>query len=297
MENKTHPEDYIAIPSFKTFLFKAFRSYFQYTSFISLAIRKNRVLLIAGTLVGALVGVTLHLTMPKNFKVSMVVEYTALDKRAYTNVLEQMGSLVSTKSYQSLAEDLKTSELAAENINSIEGRNLEDVPLYKDTSAYPYFKIVLGLKSPFAADSLQDALLNYFNDLPFLKKLKEDQTQVYKDQLAYIQSENGKMDTLKQEYVHSLASMKITAGGLYSNAFDPANIYKQSYQLDTMKASINTWLSSQTQPLKLVTGFRTTKTPQSISRVISTAACIVGGFVLALIFALMIEIKKKVNVA
>ncbi|HTI93362.1 MAG TPA: hypothetical protein VL727_22340 [Puia sp.] len=297
MENKTHPEDYIAIPSFRTFLIKAFRFFFQFWAFTLTAIRKSKTLLIAGTLVGALVGVTLHLTVPKNFKVSMVVEYTALDKRAYTNVLDQMGMLVSTKTYEILASNLKISELVAENINSIEARNLEDVPLAKDSSSYPFFKIVLGLKSPYGADSLQNALLNYFNDLPFLKKLKEDQSRVYKDQLAYIESETGKMDSLKQEYVHSLASMKLTAGGVYSNAFDPANIYRQSYQLDTMKASINTWLSSKAQPLQLVDGFQTTRTPQSISRVLSTAACVLGGFILAVIFALLIEIKKRVDVA
>lgn len=297
MENKTHPEDYIAIPSFKTFLIKVFRSFFQFWAFTLMAIRKNKALLIAGTLVGAFVGVIFHLTVPKNFKVSMVVEYTALDKRAYTNVLDQMAALVNTKTYETLAANLKISGVVAENINSIEARNLEDVPLANDSTNYPFFKIVVGLRSPYGADSLQYALLNYFNDLPFLKKLKEDQSRVYKDQLAFIESETTKMDSLKQEYVHSLASMKLTAGGVYSNAFDPANIYRQSYQLDTMKASINTWLNSKAQPLQLVNGFQTTKRPQSMSRVLSTAACVLGGFIFAVIFALLIEIKKRVDVA
>jgi hypothetical protein len=297
MENKTHSEDYIAVPSFKNVIIRAVRFLFRFWAFLGLTVRKNTVFLIVGAIAGGLVGLALHLVNGKNFKVSMVVNYTALDKRAYTNVLEQLESLVNTRSYETLAGDLKISDVIAENIKTIEGRNLDDLYLGKDTSSYPFFKIVVGLKSPYGADSLQDALLGYFNDLPFLKKQKEDQIKVYKDQLTYIQSENGRMDSLKQEYVHSLANMKIIAGGIYSNAFDPANIYRQSFQLDTMQASINTWLNAKSMPMQLVSGFRTTKTPQSISRTVSIAACIIGGFLFALVLALLGEINKKFNAA
>jgi hypothetical protein len=297
MENKTHSEDYIAIPSFKNVIIRAVRFLFRFWAFLGLTVRKNAVFLIVGAFAGGLVGLAMHLVNGKNFKVSMVVNYTALDKRPYTNVLEQLETLISTRSYETLASDLKISDVIAENIKSIEGRNLDDVYLGKDTTSYPFFKIVVGLKSPYGADSLQDALLGYFNDLPFLKKQKEDQIKVYKDQLAYIQSENGKMDSLKQEYVHWLSSMKMVSGGIYSNAFDPSNIYHQSFQLDTMQASINTWLNNKSEPIQLVSGFRTTRTPQSISQTVSIAACIIGGFLFALVLALLGEINKKFNAA
>jgi hypothetical protein len=294
MDKKVHSEDYIAIPSFKNFIIQLFRLTFTVWSILGLAIRKGYMLLIAGTVAGAVVGLLLHLVTPKNFKVSMLVQYTVLDKRAYTNELDQMENLVRTRSYEVIAEDLKVSPMVAENINRIEGLTLDDLSLNKDTSSYPYFKIEVGLKSPYGVDSLQTGLLSFFNDLPYLKKQKEDQIRILKDQLTYIESETGKMDSLKQEYTRSLASMKMVSG-VYSNAFDPANIYHQSYQLDTMRASITNWLNSKSQPMVMISGFRATREPQSISRSVSIVVCILSGFLISLFVAVCIELNKKLN--
>jgi hypothetical protein len=293
-DKKVHPEDYIAIPNAKSFLINGFRLFFRSLDFLMTTIRKSVVLLVIGMVAGGLVGVILHLLTSKNFSVSMSVQYTTLDKRAYTDILDQMETLIKSRSYETLASDLRVSPSIIENINTVDGATMDNLPLRKDTTSYPFFKIVLGLKSPYGVDSLEGALVNYFNGLPYLKKKKEGEIRVYREQLDYIDSETVKIDSLKKAYTRSLNTTR-PVSGVFINGFDPSNIYHQSYQLDTMRASINAWLNDRSQPILLVKGFRATKTPQSISRSASIVVCILAGFLIALIFSLLTEVNKKIN--
>ena len=293
-EKKFHPEDNIEVPSFKSFVINSFRLFFKLMDLLVLSLRKGVVLLIGGALAGALVGVVLHLMNKKNFNVAMVVEYTTLDKRAYTEVINQLGTLVSSRSDEVLAEDLKVSQLVTQNINFIEGKTIDGRSLSSDTSSYPFFQISVGLKSPFGADSLETGLVNYFNGLPYLKKSKEDQTKVYQEELANANSQALSIDSLKSAYVHSISETRPGSGISISEA-DPANLFKQAYQLDTMRASLRNWLDSKSQPIVLVRGFKATRSPQSLSAPTSVVLCVTLGVLIALIFSFLRQINVRIN--
>jgi hypothetical protein len=294
MENNVHPEDRIAFPSFRSFLVSFFRTVFKMMDLLNVALRRNVLLLIVGAILGGLIGLVYHLYVVKKFRVSMLVEYTALDKPAYASVLDQLNTLVYTDSRSTLATDLKISPLLSENISGISGQNVKGRPMDQDSSFYPFFTIVVDLKTPFGADSLGQALLTYINDLPYLKKQKEDQIRLFQGRLSYIDQTMTKIDSLNHEYVRTLGANKMTSG-FYNNAFDPANLYGQSYKLDSLRGAIQGWLNNNSQPVKMVKGFRSTARPITLSRTASIILFILGGFLIALFFATMLELNKKLN--
>jgi hypothetical protein len=293
-EKKFHPEDNIEVPSFKSFVINAFRLFFKLVDILILSLRKGTILLIGGAVAGALVGEVLHLMNKKNFSVAMVVEYTNLDKRTFNDVIEQLGNLVRTSSDEVIAANLKVSQLVSQNINSIAGKTLDGRPLSSDTSSYPFFRIEVGLKSPYGADSLETGLINYFNELPYLKKSKEAQIKVYSDELANADRQAVGIDSLKSAYVHSLNGIKPGSGISISEA-DPANLFRQAYQLDTMRASLRYWLDSKSQSVVLVRGFQATRSPQSLSAPASIVLCVTLGVLIALIFSMLRQINLKIN--
>lgn len=294
MENNVHPEDRIALPSFRSFLIGLFRTLFKLIELMRAAIRKNVLLLIVGAVLGGLIGLVYHFYVVKKFRLSMLVEYTALDKPSYASVLEQLNTLISTDSRSTLATDLKISPLLSENISGISGQNIRGRAMDDDSSFYPFFNIIVDLKSPYGADSLGLALVSYINELPYLKKEKDDQLKVLQGNLEYIDQQMTKIDSLNHEYARTLGANKMISG-FYNNAFDPASLYAQSYKLDSLKGAIHEWINNKSQPLKVVKGFRSTAKPITLSRTASLTLCILGGFLVALFFAMLIELNKKIN--
>lgn len=294
MEKNVHPEDRIALPSFRSFLVGFFRGVYKLKELLSAAVRKNVLLLVVGSVLGGLLGLLYHFYADKKFRVSMLVEYTTLDKPSYASVLDQLNSLVRTDSRATLANELNISPLLSENISWINGQNIRSLPMDLDSSYYPFFRIVVDLKSPYGADSLGQALLTYINELPFLKKQKEDQIKLYQSQLSYIDQTMTKIDSLNHEYTKTLGTNKMTSG-FYNNAFDPANLYVQLYKLDSLRSAIQNWLNNNSRSLKVIKGFRSTTKPITLSRTASITLCILGGFLISLFFAAMMELNKKLN--
>ena len=258
--------------------------------------RKSWALLLTGILVGGLVGWLYHSVTGRKYKVSMVVAYQAGDKRTYMNIVDQLDLLVRTGSGDRLAAQLGISPLLAGNVTYLGTENLLGIPLDKDTTIIHSFRIVATFASPFGVDSLGSSLIDYINGLPYLKKEIEAQNNIAQDQLAYIQVEMARIDSLKKDYSRSLVTVK-PGPGFYNNVFDPASIYKQSYTLDSLKTEIGKFLIHRDRALSIVIPFNAANRPQSMSKTMSVAAWLVLGFLVGFIFAALGEIKKKINVS
>ena len=246
-----------------------------------------------GVVIGGAIGWLYHIVAGKNYKVSMVVEYNILDKKAYLNVFEQLNLLVSTGSKDKLANALGVSQLMADNVNKIEATNITGQPLETDTNSSILFRVNAGMKSPFGVDSLGIALLNYVNGLPYLKKDWEERVRIMKEQLSFIKDEMSKMDSLKREYSRSLTAVKVTSG-YYINVYDPVSMYRQSYSLDSMRTEINKTLIHGDKALQVISPFRGHRsTSIAIENDISFAVWMIFGFLLAFIFALLPGNKEK----
>jgi hypothetical protein len=293
-DNKVTSEDDISLSSLQLFVAAFLRTIFKLLSLSKFVIKKSWALLLTGILAGGFVGFLYHMSGSGNYKVTTVLTYSEFNKRVFQELLADLETLVITDSKSTLASELKIPYEQAENISKIDGLSFLNESLLKDTSNALLFKIVVSLKKPVNVDSLQEALVNYLNNLPYVKQLKAAKTRAYEDRLAFLNVQLGKLDTLKDEYVHSLTIFK-SPTTFYNNAFDPASIYRQSYVLDSLKDATNLLLVSDTHLVSTVSGFKPTENPQVLSRGMSIIAFVILGVGIAFICALFAELNKRLN--
>jgi len=294
-EKNVSAEDYISFSSLKMFVIHVLRLFFQSLRFTGEIVRKRYILLITGILLGGLLGWLFGFLSGANYKVSMVVEYNVLDKKAYMNIIDQLALLVRSGSQERLAEQLNVSPGLAGNIKSLTTENLLGITLDKDTTTTRLFRIKAELRAPAGADTIADGLLGYINALPYLKREMDEQQRVFRDRLSFLQAEIAGIDSVRNEYAHSLATVKISSGN-YSTVFDPASLYKQSNTLDSLQTEIRKYLINRDKALSGITSFRPAGRPQSLSGTILMAIWIVLGWLAAFVIAALLEIKKKIHV-
>ena len=288
-------EDYIALPSFEKSARNFLRGFFWFLSYLRLVLFKSKYYVLAGLVIGLLLGYLYYVTRPVYYKVSMVVEFNELTKKTYAEMLGQLSKL--TGSTARLSRELNISPEVAANITSIDSRNMNDDPLQQDTSTRKYqpFKIILGLRNNQIADTLERAVVNYLNNTPFLRKIKIEQKKITVEKLAYINGDLLKMDSLKSEYNHFLS--RPNPATFYNNAFNPAELYEQSAELAKERDILKRWLAMDTAAVTIIDGFKATSSPQSIG--LFNSMLILGsvGFLIGYWIGFMNETKKRVDVA
>jgi hypothetical protein len=293
-DNKVPSEDDISLSSLRLFVAAVLLTIFKLVSLSKFVIRKRWGVLLAGMLAGGLVGFLYHLSGSGNYKITTVLTYSEFNKKVFSEIVADLQTLAITDSRSTLADKLKVPYEVADNIKKIEAQSFVEDPILKDTSSAPLFKIVISLKKPVDADSLQEALVNYLNNLPYGKALKEAKTKAYQDRLAFLNGQLSKLDSLKDEYVHYLATFK-SPSTFYNNTFDPAGIYRQSYLIDSAREVTAVLLVSDTHLVSTVSGFKRTDNPEVLSQSVSIIGFVILGFLLAFIYALFAETNRRLN--
>lgn len=287
-------EDKITIPGLRAIIKEILILFFGAISFILFVARKWIFLMLAGLVLGLIVGYIYYSKKPSYYKVSMVVVFNELTKKTYAEILDQLDKLTTAESSENLARELKVSREVAESIFFIDAKNINNGPLRLDTSTKTRqpFKIILALANNKSADSLQTALISYLNNSPYLKKFKEEQRRSFLDRISFIDRELAKLDSLKNEYTRSLASSGNSAT-FYNNAFDPAEIYVHSNALVNQKQTMLSALNVEGTAISLIDGFKITSSPQSASLLKYLLAFGGIGLAAGFILGFFLETQKK----
>jgi len=295
-EQKINHEDQIYIPGIKNVIKQILGLFFWVFSFFALVANKNKLLLLCGLLIGLISGYIYYTTKPSFYKASMVVIHSELTKKTYAEILDQLDKLTTAGSRQKIAEELKLPVELAGNILSIDAKNINDLPLREDTSSKikQPFKIIVELKSNKASDSLQNAIINYVNNSPYIKRLKEQQNKSYIERISFIERELSKLDSLKDEYTRFLASSKVTAT-FYNNAFDPTDIYVHSSNLVNQKESLKNSLNIDGAAISVVDGLKVPSSPQTPSLLIYLLLFGGMGLIAGFMLGSFYEAEKKVS--
>jgi hypothetical protein len=295
-ERNINHEDQIYVPGIKNIIKQILGLFFWVFSFFVLVANKSKLLLLCGLLIGLISGYVYYTTKPSFYKASMVVIYSELTKKTYAEILDQLDKLTSPGSKHKLAEELKLPVELAGNILSIDATNINDEPLRGDTSSKirQPFKIIVELKSNKASDSLQNAIINYVNNSPYIKRLKEQQNKSYIERISFIERELLKLDSLKDEYNRFLASSRISAT-FYNNAFNPTDIYVHSNSLVNQKATFLNLLNVDGTAISVVDGFKVPSSPQTPSLLIYLLLFGGMGLIAGFILGSLYEAEKKVG--
>ena len=247
-------------------LAQLFRFFVSIIDFIITVFFRNKFLILAGLLAGLVLGYLYYNSRKNSYKVSMIVEFTELNKKTFAEMFTQLNTLILTGSHQQLANELQVSVPIAKSIGMVETFNINNEPLNKDTSTRvnQTFKIVVAVNNNGSTDTLQAAFLRYLNNNPYLMQLKSSQKKIAEYKLAFIDNELIKLDSLKSEYNRFLADSKITST-FYNNAINPAEIYQQSTNLMNERERTTRWLELNASPVNVISGFKMPVKPVSSS--------------------------------
>lgn len=257
-------------------------------------ISRNKILIICSLAIGALLGAVKYKASPIYYRVDMMVRHTELTSQTYGQMIGSLNKLAETGSSQTLGRALQLDASMAEQIRTISARELDGKDLLKDTTSLPErtFIIEVTIRHAGIAETVENALLKYFNDNPYISKLKLDQIHLYARRLQLMDSEMHRIDSLTEAYTRSLSASK-GSPNFYNNAFNSADLLREFSRYADDRQAIEGWLLGKRESLQLIDGVKPTVTPASASLVPTMllyavifffAGCLVGG---------MLELSKK----
>jgi hypothetical protein len=290
-DHQIHSEDEIQLPGIKKITKQFFYFLFWVWAFVVLVLKRNKLLLLSGLIVGLLLGYLYYISRPTFYRASMIVQNNELAKRTYAEMIKQLNSVSAAK--DKLASEMNTTEQMAAKMLFFDSKSMDGDALISDTSTKlrQPFKVIVGLSDNSQVDSIQAALVRYLNNGPYLKTFREAQTKLYNERLGFIGSELQKLDSLKIEYNHFLASSKISAT-FYNNAFNPADIYQQSNILFAQREETLRWLYINGNAISVIDGLKSPDSPYSLSLLKAFLILGAAGFLIAFLVAFLKETKK-----
>ena len=283
---RSYPDPVSSI-SFAELLGVFFKGLLQAMRDLIRLIFRNKILIICFLIIGVTVGVLRHKTSPAHYNVDMTVRHTELTNQVYGQMIRSLNSLVGSGASETLAQILRLDASMAGQIRSISATELDGKDMLNDTSSLKEgtFIIEMTLSRAEIADTLESALLRYFNDNPFINKLKQDQIQLHSRRLELMDSELQKIDSLTEASIRWLSASK-GASNFYNNAFNSADLLKQFSTFADTRQDIEGWLLGKRESLQLIDGVKPTITPASNNLVSMVklyaviffiAGCLVGG--------------------
>jgi hypothetical protein len=298
-EARTQPNqagDFITLSSIKNAFLDFFRFVFRAFDLLFLSIRKRLGLFLLGCLLGVIAVLLYRYFQPKYYTTEMILYHNDLSRKDYYEIIENLNTLLFTNSYDNFARELRIDRNEAVKVNAIGVLSMNDESLRKDTSTKTgqRFKIQLKLKEPAVPRVYQQALLDYLDNNPYLKKIKDGQKRVYQDKLAYIEKEQQKLDSLKTLYNSGLAITKMPAT-FYNNELNPADIYVQSNNLENQREAIRNWFNNQAEPVMLVDGFKGPRPSNRVPLKILIIIGLAGGIILGMIMCFLAAVRNMVR--
>jgi hypothetical protein len=284
-------EDYISFEHIKSFLYSIAKGIFSVVDYASGLIKKYWMLFLVLVVLGTGIGYLLKSIVIFNSELSMLVKFNDLDPSTYLGIVNSLNDQAKSKAYDRLAAELDIKKDDAAQITEVSMDKPGKVTWAPDDSAAARtpFIITVTLRSITAADAVQSAILAYFNNNSYIKKLKEGQLAYFQDELAYDNSELRKLDSLKSEYTRSLSAGKNPT--IYYNAFNPADIYARSAILMDRKYNLAIWFATEENAASMISGVKQERV--SAKRSLSL---VVWGFLIGVVLSFLIAIWRELRI-
>jgi hypothetical protein len=295
-DNLHSSSDYISLETVKNAVAQLFRFFYRSVNFLVLAIRRRALLFLACIVICLSLAYLYTRLIPNYYQTEMIVQPTDLTRKAYAEIIFNLNSLISSHSYADLAAELKLKQEEVSQLNSIEAFSIGNEDLTKDTISrlgLP-LKIQIRVKENSVIPTLQKGVIGYLNNNPYIKQMRESQKMVFLEKLAFIDQEQIKLDSLKDNYNRSLANMRLPTN-FYNNGLDPAAIYKHSLDLASQRQVIKKWLSTEANGMMMIDGFKTPEHPQSLSRINILLIGMITGILLGLLLCILYALKGWVE--
>lgn len=290
-DSRYDSEDYISFDHIKSFVYGFVKGIFSAIDYAWALFIKYWMMFVVLVIMGTGVGYLLRNIITYNSELFMLVKFNDLDPSVYLGIINSVNDQAKSKAYDRLATELGLKKEDAQQITEVSlGKPGKETWSPEDSSsARTPFVIRVTLRSITAADAVQSGILDYFNNNPYIKKLKEGQLAFFQDELVFINSELRKLDSLKSEYNRSLTAGKNPT--IYYNAFNPADIYARSAALMDRKESLANWFATQENAASLISGVKQEKVSAKRSFLL-----VIWGIVAGVLLSFLIAIWQEFRV-
>ena len=329
--NQDHRDDEIDLRK----LFQAIGNFFvnigRSIIYLVLAIRsitvRYKYLLLGAIVLGGIAGLAMNKVFDPYYKTQLVLRSGYLNTILVQNSIDKLNLLAEEEDKAGLAKVLGVPLEVAENIKEfeveplvsegdvveiellkqrleelkIDNQDIEKVIKQIDIANRNTFTLTVNVYETNIIDNLQDALVTFFKENPFVaNRIKANKVR-QEHLIAKLSSDVSLLDSLKGSYNLNLklqatkpndASNSVILGE--SGAVDPVSIYNQGISLFRLLQSTKTAYELGTD-FELVEGFTTFSKPESPGMLKS--AVVVAGIFLALAYSLiiLIEINRYLN--
>lgn len=171
--------------------------------------------------------------------------YTELHKKTYGEMIDKLQEMIRVGSYNRLSDALQLSSEQARAVVGLRAENIFGAKLSEDiTEDKKQFYITVIATNNTVFDTLQQALENYLNNNPQVKKKTAWKRKVLLQKIAYEEAELAMLDSLKAAYTKSLDK---PSSALHPAAtpFDPVQLYEKGEKINQDLADMKVLLEDQ----------------------------------------------------
>lgn len=265
------------------------------TGFLKRVFRQRLLLIGCLALLGLCIGGLRCMLGRHLYKVSMHVTQSEISKKIFADKIQTLNDLIKSRSYEVLAKDLRISPAMARHINLVEAFNLFDVPLQKDTSSAGAFCVKLELLDNKGLDSLQNGLLQYLNDVEYIRQVKQARLQVYKEKLKFLDSQIAQLDSFKVSYTSFMAQKGSASINLVANKNDVSELFKESNDMMREKQYILEQLAVHQDVVYLLDGFSVPEHPKKHGLLINLLAFMLAGAALGFVIGFFQTLGREIK--
>lgn len=263
--------------------------------FVKRVFRQRLLLIGCLALLGLGLGYLRYAIGRRLYLVSMHVTQADVSKKIFADKVQTLNGLIKSRSYETLAKDLRISPAMARSLSLVEAFNLFDVPLEKDTSSKGAFCIKFELLTNRHLDSLQNGMMQYLNDVEYINRVKQARLQAYKEKLKFLDNQLAQLDSFKLSYASFMAQKGNASINLVANKNDVSELFKESDEMMREKQYIMEQLALHQDVAYLLDGFSVPEHPKKHGLLINLLAFMLAGAALGFMIGFFQTLSREIK--
>lgn len=255
-------------------------------------VRKRIIWLILFFCLGAGFGTIGYFTFEPTYTTRMLVESKVVAYGDIASLLETLKALIEEGNTSLLAQKLNLEEEQAESFDNIDVINITEKEIGRaEKENIKDFRYIIQVEVNQTAilPDLQKGLLEYMANNEFIKQRTADQKEVLDLSIQRLEKEIAQIDSIKQSI------QRIIATNNNQNLFLPdlGKLYEQGVMLYEKELLLKSRLKFVEQ-FQVLEGFTLFKEPSSFNLVKSIVAGMASGFLIWVIFVIILELRQVI---
>lgn len=237
-------------------------------------------------ILGVLGGVTNFLIKKPLYESEMVLSSEMLSYPAANTIIEALQKTIKDYNYLQLSTKLNLSQNDARCLKSVEVEKIYEV---NDETEIKTFKITVSVSNPEILPKLEQGIVKYLEENPYVKKRVEINRQNFKAQIEFVKGEMAELQNLKGQILEGDGILKDQKGNLIM--FNPVSVYENALKLFTKELELQRDLEL-IENFQVIQSFTIFQRPSSPKLAVNLALGLNCALILNLIVVFWLEFRS-----